>query len=296
MTTSTSAFGAGRREGHDAAAFYRRSLAAPVFDLATGKADLPPRTKNRIFEHTAELMSELPDKSVALMVTSPPYHVGKDYDTDASYSEFLEMLERVLAETHRVLVPGGRAAVNVANLGRKPYIPLSHHVTAIMGDVGFHMRGEIIWRKAAGAAGSCAFGSFRSASNPVLRDVHEYILVFSKGQMGRPDRGENTIGKAEFLRDTLSIWDIQPESARRVGHPAPFPVELPRRLIELYTYADDVVLDPFIGSGTTAIAAEMTGRRWVGYELSRAYARRARARVRDARANRELVRPERSFA
>ncbi len=169
-------------------------------------------------------------------------------------------------------------AVNVANLGRRPYVPLSHHVTALMSDLGFHMRGEIIWRKAAGASGSCAFGLYRSASNPVLRDVHEYILVFSKGRMARVVRGENTIGRDEFLRDTLSIWDIRPESARRIGHPAPSPVELPRRLIELYTYSDEVVLDPFLCAGSTAVAAVESGRRCVGYAISRRYARLTRAR------------------
>lgn len=282
--TATSRFGTSKREGHDASAFYARSLATVEFSTDTAVNPLPARVPNRVFQSSAEEMAELPDNSVALMVTSPPYHVGKDYDVDGSYTEFLAMLGRVLAETHRVLEPGGRAAVNVANLGRRPYVPLSHHVASIMSEIGFHMRGEIIWRKAAGAAGSCAFGSWRSASNPVLRDVHEYVLVFSKGRMDRARKGENTIGRDEFLRDTLSIWDIPPESARRVGHPAPFPVELPRRLIELYTFRGDVVLDPFLGSGTTAVAAVQADRVYVGYELDRGYARAARRRIRAAAA------------
>lgn len=280
--TVTSSFGTSVREGHDASAFYGRGLTDAVFDTDDACGELPRRLRNRVFERSSEAMVELPDASVALMVTSPPYHVGKDYDTDTTYDEFLAMLTRVLSETHRVLEPGGRAAINVANLGRRPYLPLSHHVTGIMCGLGFHMRGEIIWRKAAGASGSCAFGSFRSAANPVLRDVHEYVLVFSKGRMDRVRRGENTIGRDEFLRDTLSIWDIPPESARRVGHPAPFPVELPRRLIELYTYRGDVVLDPFMGAGSTAVAAVETDRAWVGYEISRPYARLTRARARAA--------------
>lgn len=171
--TATSTFGVSRRESHDATTFYRRGIASSTFSTDTDVDDVPARVRNRVFEHTSETMHELPDNSVALMVTSPPYHVGKDYDTDTSYPEFLELLQRIFEEVHRVLEPGGRAAVNVANLGRKPYVPFSHHVTSIMTAIGFPMRGEIIWRKAAGAGGSCAFGSWKSATNPVLRDVHE---------------------------------------------------------------------------------------------------------------------------
>ncbi len=171
-------------------------------------------------------MTELASNSVALMVTSPPYHVGKDYDTDASFDEYMAMLSRVFAEVLRVLEPGGRAVVNVANLGRRPYLPLSHLVTRRMLDLGFLMRAEIIWQKARGANGNCAWGSWRSASNPVVRDVHEYCMVFSKGDFRRSRRGASTITAEEFMASTLSVWEMQPESARRVGHPAPFPVEL----------------------------------------------------------------------
>jgi len=224
-------------------------------------------------------MGELPSNSVALMVTSPPYHVGKDYDADTSFDEYLDLLEAVFAETHRVLQPGGRAVVNVANLGRRPYVPLSHLVTARMLQIGYFMRAEIVWRKARGAGGNCAWGSWRSPANPVVRDVHEYALCFSKGRFDRVVKGEPTISRDEFLEDTISVWEIPPERAKRVGHPAPFPVELPRRFIELYTYKDELVLDPFIGSGSTAVAAAQSGRRWVGYDISEEYAEITRKRV-----------------
>ena len=227
---------------------------------------------NMVHRHSSENMHEIADNSVALMVTSPPYHVGKEYDTGSTFREYLELLGAVFKETYRVLEPGGRAVVNVANLGRRPYVPLSHEVTRIMHDIGFLMRAEIIWQKGAGASGNCAWGSWKSAKNPVIRDLHEYLLVFSKGRFDRPHKGESTIDRDEFLENTLSIWNIHPESAKRVGHPAPFPVELPRRLIELYTYKDDLVLDPFIGAGATAVAAVRSGRTWVGYEISREYA------------------------
>ena len=277
--TSTSGFGAGRRESHDASAFYARALVVPRWSEDSAVGELPPGVADSVFVRSAEKMEELPDNSVALMVTSPPYHVGKEYDAEGSFDEYLGLLRNVFAETHRVLEPGGRAVVNVANLGRKPYVPLAAYVTGIMQDIGFFMRGEVIWLKAAGATGSCAWGSWQSAQNPTLRDLHEYCLCFSKGRMERVRRGESTISREEFMEATLSVWRIPPASAKKVGHPAPFPVALPRRFIELYTYRGDVVLDPFIGSGTTAVAALETGRRWVGYETDEAYANLARQRV-----------------
>ncbi len=224
-------------------------------------------------------MVELPDDCVALMVTSPPYHVGKEYDSDLSFDDYLGLLRAVFKETYRVLEPGGRAVVNVANLGRRPYVSLADHVTNIMEDLGFLARGHVIWLKGRGASGSCAWGSWRSASNPTFRDLHEYCLCFSKERWSRARKGVSTIGREEFLAATLSVWEIPPESARRVSHPAPFPVALPKRFIELYTYLDDLVLDPFIGSGSTAVASVETGRRYVGYDIDEGYLGTARERV-----------------
>jgi site-specific DNA-methyltransferase (adenine-specific) len=283
MGTSTRSFGTSRREGHDASAFYGRGLAPAAFSTDDTLADVPRRNLDRIYHHSSVTMAELPDNSVALMVTSPPYHAGKDFDSDTTYPEFLDLLGAVFAEVHRVLEPGGRAAVNVANLGRKPYLPLSHDVGRLMAGLGFHMRGEVIWQKARGMASSCAFGTFASARNPVLRDVHEYVLIFSKGRMDRVRRGVSTISSKEFLAATLSVWEIPAESARRIGHPAPFPVALPRRLLELYTFAGDVVLDPFCGSGATAVAAIEAGRRFVGYDTNATYVALARRRAREAK-------------
>jgi DNA modification methylase len=281
-STATRHFGAGNRENHDASAFYDRGLAKPEFSKDKTVNTAPE--VDRIWAHSAEAMTELPDSSVALMVTSPPYNVGKDYDGDTSFAEYIELLTRVFAETHRVLEPGGRAVINVANLGRKPYIPLAAHVTMLMTErLGYFMRGEVIWRKGEGASGSCAWGSWLSAANPTLRDLHEYCLCFSKGRMDRVRKGVNTIERDDFLAATLSVWDIPAESARRVGHPAPFPVALPRRFIELYTYEGDLVLDPFMGSGSTAVAAVETGRHFAGYDLDRVYVELAQKRIAAAR-------------
>jgi len=282
--TRTSSFGTPGRISHDSSSFYAGKLYAEMpreQEVAYLENEVPPEHLNRIFCKSSEDMAELPDNSVHLMVTSPPYNVGKDYDEDYSLEEYLAFLQRVWRETHRVLVPGGRACVNIANLGRKPYIPLHSFIIQGMLEIGFLMRGEIIWNKAASAAGSTAWGSWKSPANPTLRDVHEYILVFSKGAFKRKNlrKRQATISKEEFLEYTKSIWTFPAVSARKVGHPAPFPVELPLRLIQLYTYEGEVVLDPFLGSGQAAIAALQGERRYLGYEIEERYCRLAGRRI-----------------
>jgi site-specific DNA-methyltransferase (adenine-specific) len=285
-TTKTSSFGSPGRTGHDASTFYASRLydgqpaeqETPYFENP-----VPAERLDSIVRASSESMRDLPESSVHLMVTSPPYNVGKDYDEDLSLEEYLSFLKRIWAETYRVLVPGGRACINVANLGRKPYIPLHAMLIADMFSLGFLMRGEIIWDKAASSSSSTAWGSWQSASNPTLRDTHEYILVFSKGSFRREkvDGRENTISKEEFLEFTKSVWTFGAESARKVGHPAPFPVELPYRLIQLYTFSGEVVLDPFMGSGQTALAALKAGRHFVGYEVNEQYLKLAEQRIRE---------------
>lgn len=284
-STSSSSFGSPGRISHDATTFYNSKL----YDNQPKDRKIPyvenpitPENLDRIFCSSSEDMSELPNNSIHLMVTSPPYNVGKEYDEDLTLGEYLEFLKRVWAEVYRVLVPGGRACINVANLGRKPYIPLHAFIVRDMIDLGFLMRGEIIWNKAASASQSTAWGSWRSATNPTLRDVHEYILVFSKGSFRREnaDQRDNTISRDEFLELTKSVWTFPAESARKVGHPAPFPVELPNRLIQLYTFKDEIMIDPFMGSGQTALAALKSGRHYVGYEINPEYAELAETRIR----------------
>ena len=282
MATSTTSFGTGKREGHDSSDFYSRRMVERRADGDIGPlVDPPAEVLDRLYCQSSVSMDQIPDNCVALMVTSPPYNVGKDYDEDLNIDEYLTLLRDVFTETWRVIEPGGRVAVNVANLGRKPYMPLNQYVASLLTDIGFDLRGEVIWQKAKSAGGSCAWGSWMSAKNPTLRDIHEYVIIASKGSYARVRKGEDTISKEEFLEATVSIWDILPESARRVGHPAPYPVELPRRLIELYTFEGDLVLDPFLGSGSTAVAAVETGRHYVGYELSAEYIELAEKRIRE---------------
>jgi site-specific DNA-methyltransferase (adenine-specific) len=157
-------------------------------------------------------------------------------------------------------------------------------------ELGFLMRGEIIWNKGSSASPSTAWGSWKSASNSTLRDVHEYILIFCKDTFKRPNPGghKDTISRDDFLEFTKSVWTLPTESARKVGHPAPFPVELPRRLIELYSFAGEVILDPFMGSGQTGLAALQTGRHFVGYEIDENYVSLAEKRLQSYRADLKL--------
>jgi len=282
--TKTSDFGSPGRFGHDSTLFYSSRLyegLAQENHIVYEEYPLPASAKNKVFCKSSELMTELPDRCIHLMVTSPPYNCGKTYDQNLTLSEYRSLIKQVMREVYRVLVPGGRVCFNVANVGRKPYLPLDAFITEDILSVGFLMRGQIIWGKEASAAGSTAWGSWQSPSNPTLRDTHEYILIFSKDTYSRPKfNGRNpTITRDEFLEFTKSVWKFPSESAKRVGHPAPFPIELPRRCIELYTYSDEVVLDPFMGSGATAIAALATGRHYVGYDIDRKYVKLSRQRI-----------------
>lgn len=294
-STKTQTFGSSGRFSHDSTEFYEKKLYAtlnyPKEKIKYVENPISSSHINKIFCKSSENMEELPDCSVHLMVTSPPYNVGKDYDDNLSLEEYMSLLKKVFQETYRVLVPGGRAAINLANVGRKPYISLNSEVIRIMHDIGFMMRGEIIWEKGASAGGSCAWGSWQSASNPVLRDTHEYIMIFSKDVFKRenPAKRENTITRDDFLELTKSVWKFNTESAKKVKHPAPFPPELPRRVIQLYTFKNEIILDPFMGVGSTAIAALESNRKYIGYDVSEEYCSIARDRVNECTGQKTLT-------
>lgn len=291
--TKTSSFGTNGRINHDSSKFYDSKL---YKELKNNKQipkpinEFPNNLLNNIIHGSCEQMKEIPDNSLHLMITSPPYNVSKEYDNDLSLSEYLTLLKNAFSETYRVLINGGRACINVANLGRKPYIPLSDYISKIMIEIGFNMRGEIIWNKAASASPSTAWGSWQSASNPTLRDIHEYILIFSKGDYKRERSKEekeiikDSITKEQFMEWTKSIWTMNAERAKKIGHPAPFPEELPFRLIQLLSFETDIILDPFMGSGTTAVSALKSNRYFIGYEIDANYINLANRRIKKCKA------------
>jgi modification methylase len=237
---------------------------------------------NQIFRKDSRNMEEISDSTVSLIVTSPPYNVDKNYgkyDDKTGLDEYLAFLDDVWRDCFRILRPGGRLCINIANIGRAPYVPLEAYFSKHCVDLGFFMRGQIIWDKGASVGASTAWGSWLSPSNPTLRDVHEYILVFSKGTNKLKkaiDSADSDISKEEFLKFGKSVWVMNTANAKQVGHPAPFPKELPFRCIKLFTYPGDLIVDPFVGSGTTCLAAKETKRHWIGYDIEENWVKLAR--------------------
>ena len=216
------------------------------------------------------VMKKIKPGSVDCIITSPPYNVGKEYEEQLTLEEYLKFIEKFIENCYVVLKDGGRICINVGNMGRSPYIPLTTYFNNLLLKHNFLMRGEIIWNKSASVGSSTAWGSWKSPSNPCLRDTHEYLLMFSKQDYKHTgDKSMITISKDQFMEYTKSIWNMSTERSR--VHPAPFPVELPMRVIQLYSFEGDIVLDPFAGSGTTGIACKEAGRNYILIEKEKKY-------------------------
>ena len=245
----------------------------------------------------------MPDECVHLAITSPPYNVGLEYDghhDQMPYEEYLAWLMPFWKELQRVLVPGGRFALNVTPTSIKDFKPVHYDMAAQLRDLGFIMRTEILWYKQT-MRRRTAWGSFRRPSNPHIIPSWEYVLVFSKGSWDLPgDKADADITSEEFIKFSDGFWHIKPETAGRQpflkslypprrgrkapeqkeeGHPAPFPEELIYRLIKFYSYRGNVVLDPFGGTGTVAAVAARTGRHFIQLDLSKKYSVIAAERV-----------------
>jgi len=237
-----------------------------------------------------EVMSQIPDKTVHLAVTSPPYNLGIDYDNhddSLAYESYLEWMKKVWIETERVLVPGGRFALNIAPTSIKNFRPIHHDFSNQLRDIGMTMRTEIIWYKQT-MKRRTAWGSWMSPSNPHIVPSWEYVLVFCKDSWTlEGDSKDRDITNDEFMRFSDGFWYIPPESQRR-GHPTPFPEMLIYRLIKFYTYKGNTVLDMFGGTGTVAVVAQKTGRHFIHIDVSKKYCEVAEQRLETAKMLQEL--------
>jgi DNA modification methylase len=230
------------------------------------------------------VLASLPASSIELAITSPPYNVGIEYlgyDDRLPYESYRAWLRTIWVELLRVLVPGGRFALNIAPTSIKDFRPIHHDLTSDLRGLGFILRTEILWYKQT-MGRRTAWGSWKSPANPHIVPSWEYVLVFSKGSWrleGSRDRIDIT--GAEFQQFSDGFWEIPPET-RRKGHPAPFPEELIRRLVKFYSYRENLVLDMFGGTGTVAAVARTEGRHFLHIDRSREYCEKALERVRRA--------------
>lgn len=237
-----------------------------------------------------DILPQIPDKSTDLVLTSPPYPgnnkmwgaLFKDDNIDEAHSYLNSIWDGCL----RILKGGCKLAINIANTKRRPYIPNNYYIYKhLLGKI--EPIGEIIWDKGYGQLGT-AWGSFRCPSDPALADQHEYILVFRQfGNREKPDIYDK-IDCFDFKSWRNSIWEISPAKAGMEKHIAPFPEEIPRRLITLYSFADEIILDPFLGSGTTAYCAKKLNRKCIGIEISEKYCEIAAKRCYQAVMNLEI--------
>lgn len=224
----------------------------------------------------------IPDNYVDLIVTSPPYNIGKNYgetNDNLEYDDYIEFSYNWLRKCYGWAKEDGRLCMNIPiDTGKGVQRSLGADITCIAKDVGWNYRATIVWNEG-NISKSSARGSFMSASSPHVISPVELIVVMYKKQWKKTYRGKSDTSKDEFIEWTNGIWTFPGESKKRIGHPAPFPAELPKRCIKLFSYVDDVVLDPFMGSGTTLIAAKMLNRKSIGIEMSRDFCELAFRRI-----------------
>lgn len=228
-----------------------------------------------------DILAQIQSNTVHLAITSPPYNVGKNYDNHndkMNYQEYLDWLEKVWRETKRVLVPGGRFALNIAPTGIKNFVPIHHDFANQLRKLGMKFRTEIIWYKQT-MLKRTAWGSFKSPANPHIVPSWEYVLIFSKEKDRLDgDYKDADITKEEFMKFSDGFWQIWPETQRK-GHPAPFPEELIYRLVKFYSYGGNLVLDMFGGTGTVAVVAYKAKRHFIHIDISEEYNRVAQTRL-----------------
>lgn len=225
----------------------------------------------------AEIIRELENDSIDLVITSPPYNVGIDYgeyDDNIPMANYSVMIEEMFVVLDWKMKNTGRICINVSLKNENGIVDIPSIIKEKAENIGWEQRFEIIWNKG-NSESSSAWGSWRSPSSPRPIFNHEYILIFDVGDKNKDS--EKTLPKDEFMKYVKSVWNISPETSSK--HPAAFPKEIVRRLIKLNSYEEDIVLDPFIGSGTTAVVAEQLNRKWIGIDLNADYVEMSRNRI-----------------
>lgn len=250
---------------------------------------------NTIYNSSCQLMNDLPDGSVDLVVTSPPYYNLKSYSSWPTYKDHLDFISEIIKECYRVLRPGGWICWNIQEYLPNPpkdkseertgTLPLLADTICIMRDLGFFYEKDIIWYKGKGTATQKMFGTYPNPGLILISGLTEHIITArkQKGDFKKvvtdEIKSKSIISKKEWADWAVDLWDIQPVNSKKLAHPAPFPIELPYRLIRLYSFVGDLVLDPFMGSGQTALAAKSCGRNYVGYEMNYEYYQNALSRI-----------------
>jgi len=246
--------------------------------------ELPSEYENKIIcADSKEFLKKLPDNCIDIIFTSPPYNFGLDYDNHndtAMWNDYFDMLFAIFKEGIRVLKYGGRFVVNVQPL-YSDYIPVHHIISNFFIQNKMIWKGEIIWEKNNYNCKYCSWGSWKSPASPYLKYTWEFIEVFCKGDLKKSGKKENIdITDEEFKSWVVSKWSIAPErNMKEFGHPAMFPENLVERVLKLFSYKNDVVLDPFNGAGTTTVVAKKTGRRYLGIDISEEYCKTAQKRI-----------------
>ncbi len=246
--------------------------------------EIPQEFENKIISGDSEkILKKLPDNCIDLIFTSPPYNFGLDYENHKDgidWNEYFDKLFRIFKECIRVVKYGGRIVVNVQPL-YSDYIPIHHIISNFFMQNKMIWRNEILWEKNNYNAKYTAWGSWKSPSNPYLKYTWEFLEVFSKGDLKHAGENKNIdITPDEFKESVIAKWNIAPErKMTEFGHPAMFPEKLAERTLKLFSFKNDVILDPFNGVGTTTAIAKKTGRRYLGIDISEEYCRKAEKRI-----------------
>lgn len=254
------------------------------FGFDAGNNECPSEYLNKVIcADSLEFLKELPDACVDLIFTSPPYNFGLGYDgyeDTSKWDDYFNRLFKITDECIRVLKYGGRLVLNVQPL-YSDYIPSHHIISGHLIEMGMLWKGEIIWEKNNYNCKYTSWGSWKSPSSPYLKYTWEFVEIFCKGDLKKEGCKEDIdITGDEFKQWVVAKWSIAPESRmKKFGHPAMFPEALAERVFKLFSYRNDLILDPFNGAGTSTAVAKRLGRKFIGIDISENYCDIARRRI-----------------